>query len=97
MWGTCTYSCELCEALCDICKRDSGAAQVAVQRGDAAEEAGGAAPMEGVEGAAGASAPAMTLDLGLPEPADVDARYMAELGPLQVGDWDSAAPGAYNR
>ncbi len=48
--------------------------------------------MEGVEGAA---APALTLDL--PEPADVDARYVAELGPLQVGDWDSAAPGAYNR
>jgi len=67
-------------------------AQVGAARGGAAGDAGAPAPMEGVEGAA---APALTLDL--PEPADVDARYAAELGPLQVGDWDSTAPGAYNR
>lgn len=50
--------------------------------------------MEGVEGA---EAAALDLEVSLPEPADVEARYVAELGPLQVGDWDASAPGAYNR
>ena len=67
--------------------------QVAERRGSA--EVGAApSPMEGVEGAGAA---ALDLELSLPEPADVEARYVAELGPLQVDDWDASAPGAYNR
>ncbi|KAK9839472.1 hypothetical protein WJX81_004216 [Elliptochloris bilobata] len=75
--------------------------QVAAKRGGAGAGASAPSPMEGVEGASGAAeaGQALILDMGLeePEPADVEARYVAELGPLQVDDWDSTAPGAYNR
>ena len=54
--------------------------------------------MEGMEGAGGAVAgQALNLDLDQPEPADVEACYAAELGAVQIGDWNSTAPGAYNR
>ena len=72
--------------------------QVAARHGTASAGPSAPTPMEGMEGASGAVASqALDLDLDQPEPADVEARYAAELGALQVGDWDSTAPGAYNR
>lgn len=54
--------------------------------------------MEGMEGAGGAvTGQALNLDLDQPEPADMEAYYAAELGAVQIGNWDSTAPGAYNR
>ena len=72
--------------------------QVAARHGASPAGPSAPTPMEGVEGAGGAVASqALSLDLDQPEPADVETRYVAELGALQIGDWDSTAPGAYNR
>lgn len=50
-------------------------------------------------GGAGAGAVGAPLDLSFsePEPADVEARYVAALEELALGDFDSSAPRAYNR
>ena len=72
--------------------------QVAARHGTAPAGASAPTPMEGMEGAGGAVASqALSLDLDQPEPADVEACYAAELGAVQISDWDSTAPGAYNR
>ena len=76
--------------------------QVAARHGTAPAGASEPTPMEGMEGAGGAvtgavARQALSLDLDQPEPADVEACYAAELGAVQVSDWDSTAPGAYNR
>lgn len=76
--------------------------QVAARHGTAPAGASAPTPMEGMEGAGGAAtgaatSQALSLDLDQPEPADMEACYAVELGAVQVSDWDSTAPGAYNR
>ena len=76
--------------------------QVAARHGTASAGSSAPTPMEGMEGAGGAvtgavASQALSLDLDQPEPGDVEACYAAELGAVQISDWDSTAPGAYNR
>lgn len=76
--------------------------QVAARHRTAPAGSSAPTPMEGMEGAGGTvtgamASQALSLDRDQPEPADVEACYAAELGAVQIGDWDSTAPGAYNR